>query len=40
MGGYDETSTQGILKAVEVDGRYTLSLDGKSLNDDDHDSKD
>lgn len=40
MGGYDETSTRGILKAVEINGKYTLSLDGKSLDDDDDDSKD
>ena len=40
IGGYDETSTRGILKAVKVNGKYTLSLDGKSLNDDDDDSKD
>ena len=39
MGGYDETSTQGILQAVKIDGKRTLSLGGKSLNDDDEDSK-
>ena len=40
MKGYNDTSTQGILQAVEIDGKRTLSLDGKFFDDKDHDSKD
>ena len=30
-GGYDITSTVGILQPVKIDGKYTLSLGGQCL---------
>ena len=33
--GYNDTSTQAVLKAVEVNGKHTLSLDGEIIEGDD-----